>query len=207
MNVMIVGGGLLGRHAAELLDQLGHDVVLLDENAENLALLDPDFQGVTSLGFPMDLNCLREAGIESCDAVVVATADDNLNITVGQMARDVFGIHKVVSRISDPERESVFQGLGLLSVCPTNMAADKLVSVLTSPWQGRQVSFGAATVALEARPLEKKWAGRTTAQLEARPGDGLLGIVRADGRFLLRELGREVPLEEGDMAVYSRVID
>ena len=69
MNIMIVGGGLLGRKTAETLDELGHDVVLIDSSTENLAQLSPDFSGVTSVGFPMDIKSLRSAGIEGCDAL------------------------------------------------------------------------------------------------------------------------------------------
>ena len=87
MNIMIVGGGLLGRKTAETLDEAGHDVVLIDASPENLAQLSPDFSGVTAVGFPMDIKSLRSAGIEGCDAVAVTTPDDNLNITVGQIAK------------------------------------------------------------------------------------------------------------------------
>ena len=104
MNIMIVGGGLLGRKTAETLDEAGHDVVLIDASPENLAQLSPDFSGVTAVGFPMDIKSLRSAGIEGCDAVAVTTPDDNLNITVGQIAKNFFGIPKVIARISDPYR-------------------------------------------------------------------------------------------------------
>ena len=87
MNIMIVGGGLLGRKTAEMLDEAGHDVVVIDANPENLAQLSPDFSGITAVGFPMDIKSLRSAGIEGCDAVAVTTPDDNLNITVGQIAK------------------------------------------------------------------------------------------------------------------------
>lgn len=206
MNVLIIGGGLLGRETAQQLDRLGHEVVLVDENPANLALLDPDFTGVTFVGFPMDLNVLRRAGIESCDAVAVTTADDNLNIAVGQIAKKVFQVERVAARISDPEREDIFENIGLRTVCPTNMAGEKLVSCLVSPWQSRQVTFGAATVALEARPVEKRLFGRTTAEIDL-PGQGVFGVVRADGRFVLKETAGHIFLEEGDQVVYSRKID
>lgn len=206
MNVLIVGSGLLGRAAAQRLDSLGHGVVVVDENPAHLAMLDPGFSGVTFVGFPMDLNMLRRAGIESCDAVAVTTSDDNLNIAVGQMAKGVFGVPQVVARISDPDRESVFQGAGLLTACPTNMAADKLVAALVSPYQARQVTFGAATVSLQARPVEKKMAGGTTAQLEPAPGEGLFGVIKKGGGFRLFQQDA-IPLEAGDLVVYSRLID
>ncbi len=100
------------------MDELGHDVVLIDASAENIAQLSPDFSGVTAVGFPMDIKSLRAAGIEGCDAVAVATPDDNLNITVGQIAKNFFGIPKVIARISDPYRENIFERFGLQTVCP-----------------------------------------------------------------------------------------
>ncbi len=207
MNILIIGGGLLGRKTAELLDAAGHTVALLDENPDNLSLLSPDFSGVTAQGFPMDVNSLRGAGIEGCDAVAVVTADDNLNITAGQIARDFFHIPKVIARISDPQREGLFQDFGLQTVCPTNMAGDKLVSALTSPLQSRQVTFGTATVSLTAHPVEKRLFGRTTDDLEAPPGSGVFGVVRADGSFRLLEQSGTLPLAEGDSVIYSQKID
>lgn len=207
MNILIVGSGLLGRKTAELLDAAGHTVAVLDESADNLSLLSPEFGGVTSVGFPMDVNSLRATGIEGCDAVAVTTPDDNLNITVGQIAKNFFGVPKVVARISDPQRENAFAGFGLQTVCPTNMAGEKLVSSLTSPWQSRQVSFGAATVALTVEPLEKRLAGHRLSELELPPETGVLGVVKEDGRFQLLELGGDPALEAGDSLVYSRKID
>lgn len=207
MNILIVGGGQLGRKTAELLDAAGHAVSLLATDPDNLSLLDPGFEGMTSVGFPMDVKILRDAGIEGCDAVAVVTSDDNLNITVGQIAKNFFHIEKVVARISDPRRETVFEGFGLQTVCPTNMAGEKLASALISPWQSRQVTFGTATVALTVRPVDKRLAGRTTAELEAPPGCGVFGVIREDGKFLLLEHGRELPLSPGDAVIYTQKID
>lgn len=207
MNILIVGGGLLGRKSAELLDAAGHTVAVLDENPDNLSLLSSEFGGVTTVGFPMDVNSLRGAGIEGCDAVAVTTPDDNLNITVGQIAKNFFGVPKVVARISDPQRETAFQDFGLQTVCPTNMAGEKLVSALVSPVQSRQVTFGTTTVALMVRPVEKKLFGRTTADLEVQPGDGVFAVIGGDGRFRLMERGKELPLAAGDSVIYSRRID
>lgn len=207
MNILIIGGGLLGRKTAELLDAAGHDVAVIDESAENIAQLNSQFGGFTTVGFPMDTNSLRNAGIESCDAVAVTTADDNLNIAVGQIVKNFFGVPRVVARISDPYREGIFERFGLQTVCPTNMAGEKLASALTSPRQGWQVTFGTSTVALQLRPLEKKYIGRTTADWEPAPGDGLFGVIREDGDFVLQTKNEAIPLKAGDTLVCSRQID
>lgn len=207
MNILIIGGGQLGRKTAEILDAAGHTVEVLDESGDNLPLLSPDFGGVTSVGFPLDIKNLRETGIEGCDAVAVVTADDNLNITVGQIVKDFFGVSRVIARISDPQRETVFESFGLQTVCPTNMAGEKLAAALTSPWQDKQLTFGTATVSLQVRKVEKKLFGRTTAELEAQPGEGVFGVVKEDGSFFLLEHGAQLLLDAGDSVVYSRKID
>ncbi len=207
MNIMIIGGGLLGRKTAELLDAAGHTVAVLDESADNLSQLSQDFGGVTFVGFPMDVRSLRSAGIEGCDAAAVVTADDNLNITVGQIVKDFFSVPKVVARISDPQRETVFESFGLQTICPTNMAGEKLAAALINPRQARQVTFGTTTISLSAYPIEKKWAGRTTDDLETSPGEGVFGVIREDGRFYLLEHGGSLTLAAGDSIVYSRRID
>lgn len=207
MNILIIGGGMLGRKTAELLDTAGHTVAILDESTDNLSLLDPSFSGVTDLGFPMDLDALRGAGIEGCDAVAVVTSDDSLNITVGQIARNYFHVPKVVARISDPRRESVFAGFGLETICPTNMAGERLASALTNPKVTRQAAFGDSTISLTARPIDRRYIGRTTDDLEVSPGDGVLGVLRDNGQFLLLPHRGSLELTAGDCVVYSRKID
>lgn len=207
MNVLVVGGGLLGRKVAELLNVGGHDVAVIDESEENLALLDPEFDGVTLVGFPMDIKSLRSAGIESCDAVAVTTADDNLNITVGQIAKNFFAVPKVVARISDPYRENIFESFGLQTVCPTNMAGDKIVTAITSPWQSRQITFGTATVALDVRPVEKKDVGKYLSSVEVPEGEAFFGVVREDGQFLLKPQNADILLGAGDSMVFGKQID
>ncbi len=207
MNILVVGGGLLGRRTAEQLDAAGHDVSVIDEKEENLLQLASDFGGVTSVGFPMDIQSLKNAGIENCDAVAVTTADDNLNIAVGQIAKDVFGIQRVIARISDPYRETIYENFGLDTVCPTNMAGEKIVSALLFPLQSRQVTFGISTVALRAVPVERRQEGKMLSKWELPAGSSLFGIVKEDGRFLLKTEELDCPVAVGDTVIVAGKID
>ncbi len=99
MNVLVIGCGRLGRRLAELLDHHGHDVAVVDSDADAFRMLEKDFNGMTVTGFPMDTKVLKNAGIESCDAVAVCTPDDNLNITISQIAKE-FLVCAIVARIS-----------------------------------------------------------------------------------------------------------
>lgn len=207
MNILIIGAGQLGRKTAEMLDSAGHDVIIVDEHEDNIMLLGQDFDGMSFVGFPLDINTLRRAGVESCDAVAVATSDDNLNITVGQIVKNFFGIPNVVARISDPYRENIFEGFGLQTVCPTNMAGEKLVNALISPWESKQLNLGNSTVAFEVAPVEKRFVNLSTSQIDLKPGIAIFGIVRPDDTFLLKERGAEILLTAEDRIVYCKKID
>lgn len=127
MKALVIGCGRVGSNVALALDRAGWDVTTVDEREEALSRLGDDWGGGFVVGHGMDVQLLREAGIEEADAVVVATNGDNTNIVVGQVAQKMFGIECVVVRILDPARAEFYASRGLRTVCPTSTA----VSVLT----------------------------------------------------------------------------
>ena len=129
MNILIVGWG---RRLVHVLERLGHDVSVLDEDAANLALLnelEPPFSGMAVAGVPIDGDVLRSAGIEACDAVAAVTKDDNINLMVAQIARELFGVKHVIARVAEPSRKEVYtERFGLRIVCGTNLTAQGLLA-------------------------------------------------------------------------------
>ena len=81
MNILIVGCGKTGSRLANILSHQGHAVSVLDRRASSFNKLDDNFNGFTIAGVPMDLDVLRQAGIESCDVVATVTDDDNIRIS------------------------------------------------------------------------------------------------------------------------------
>ena len=92
MNVLVVGCGKVGSRLARLLAQRGHNVSVIDREEDMFSQLGEDFDGVTVTGMPMDMDVLRNAGVEWCDAVAVVTPDDNLNITISQIVKTFFQV-------------------------------------------------------------------------------------------------------------------
>lgn len=136
MNILVVGCGKVGSNLAITLEGLGHDVSLVDEMPEhldastNLTLI--NFNGLCVCGVPIDVDVLRQAGIESCDAVAAVTSDDNINIMVAEVATKVFGVSRVFARIYDPVREKVFkERLHLHTICPTRLTIDAVLGELS----------------------------------------------------------------------------
>src|SRR2546423_11966954 len=127
MKALVIGCGRVGSSIALQLDREGWDVTAVDEKEEALSRLGDHWNGGFVLGHGMDIEVLRQAGIEDADAVVVATDGDNTNIVIGQVAQQRFAIECVVVRVLDPGRAEFYASRGLRTVCPTSNA----ISVLT----------------------------------------------------------------------------
>ena len=130
MKALVIGCGRVGSSIALQLDREGWEVTAVDEKEEALTRLGDHWNGGFVLGHGMDIEVLREAGIEDADAVVVATDGDNTNIVIGQVAQKRFGIQCVVVRILDPARADFYAGRGLRTVCPTKTAIDTLMEAV-----------------------------------------------------------------------------
>jgi trk system potassium uptake protein TrkA len=132
VKAIVVGCGRVGSKVAKKLTKSGWDVTAIDENEEALARLGDRWPGGFVVGHGMDVDVLREAGIEEADAVVVATNGDNTNIVVGQVAQKRFGIECTVVRILDPARAELYATLGLRTVSPTSTAIEVLTEAVKS---------------------------------------------------------------------------
>ena len=207
MNVLVVGCGRLGSRLAKMLDENGHDVAVVDACEDNFRYLGDEFKGITVTGFPMDMKVLKNAGVESCDAVAVVTPDDNLNITVSQICRRFFGLQKVVARISDPEREQVFQNFGLKTICSTKLAGSAMYTALVESWTEKSLTFETSTVNFTCRDIDKSLIGCNVNLAPRRPDGSILGVLRADGRMELCGNDSRVVLETGDKIVYANIVD
>ena len=130
MNAIVIGCGRVGSDVALQLQRSGWDVTVCDENEDALGRLGESWAGGFVVGHGMDLQLLREAGIESADAVVVTTDGDNTNLVIAQAAQKHFEVPTVVVRVLDPARAQFYASRGLRIVCPTSAAIETLVGAV-----------------------------------------------------------------------------
>jgi trk system potassium uptake protein TrkA len=130
MKALVIGCGRVGSSIALELNREGWDVTVIDENEDALSRLGDHWPGAFIVGHGMDVDVLREAGIEEADAVTVATDGDNTNIVIGQVAQKRFGIQCVVVRVLDPARADFYAARGMRTVCPTKIAIDTLTDAV-----------------------------------------------------------------------------
>jgi trk system potassium uptake protein TrkA len=130
MKAIVIGCGRVGSAVAQQLQGSDWEVTVLDENEDALGRLGESWTGGFVVGHGMDLQLLREAGIEEADAVVVTTDGDNTNIVIAQAAQKHFQVPTVVCRLLDPARAQFYAARGLRIVCPTSAAIETLVSAV-----------------------------------------------------------------------------
>ena len=130
MKVLVIGSGRVGSAVALELKAAGWDVTVIDEREEALGRLGENWTGDFLVGHGMDIQLLRDAGIEEAYAVVVTTDGDNSNIVIGQMAQKQFNVPSVVVRILDPARAAFYTSRGLNVVCPTSSAIATLTEAV-----------------------------------------------------------------------------
>jgi trk system potassium uptake protein TrkA len=104
MYIVILGCGRTGAFLAKRLVAEGHRVAIIDRNASSFKRLGRDFPGETVAGTGIDEDVLRRAGIENAQAFIAVTNGDNTNVMAAQVAREVFGVPRVICRIYDPLR-------------------------------------------------------------------------------------------------------
>jgi trk system potassium uptake protein TrkA len=126
MRTVIVGCGRVGSSLARQLSAEGDDVTVIDFSETAFNRLGEDFTGEMVFGTGVDEDVLRRAGTEGADAFVAVTNADTTNIMAAQLAQHLFGVKNVICRIYDPARESIYTDLGLRTICPTTISAEKV---------------------------------------------------------------------------------
>ena len=130
MKVLCIGFGRLGKPVVKLLSQDGHEVVVLDK--ERSVVAQPEFQKNVKFifGNAIDEAVLREAGAESADALFALTRDENTNLMIAQIARNVFNVNRIIAVVYDPAREELYRDVGIETLPLTLAGAEYLLARL-----------------------------------------------------------------------------
>jgi trk system potassium uptake protein len=214
--VIVIGGGQVGKNVTRTLIELGHEVVVLEQRRDRYLLLDEEFGHLARYGDGTELSELEGAGIKRpADIVVAVTGDDEDNIIIGQLAKELYGVSKVVARVNDPRNQVLFD---LLGVAPTVSATEMVMALVQHEMPQHElvhlvqlrpenleiveVEVGKDTPAAGKRVEQLRLPGSArlisvmrdgAAQIavgstELRPGDQVLAILEPGGEPELRKL-------------------
>lgn len=178
MRVVVMGCGRVGAGLSVELDAAGHDVVVIDREAAAFSRLSEGFSGRTVTGQGFDRTVLTEAGLEGADAFAAVSSGDNSNIIAARVARETFGVERVIARIYDAGRAEVYERLGISTIATVPWATGRLVRYITagsSPVEWRDQTDSVSLVALDPPAA---WVGIPVDRLAAAVGGRVAAVTR-----------------------------
>ena len=191
-----MGCGRVGSTIAHILEDQGHSVAMIDQDPDAFRKLSAAFKGSKITGIGFDRDVLIEAGIERADAFAAVSSGDNSNVIAARVARESFGVDRVVARIYDPRRAEVYQRLGIPTVATVRWTADQMLRKLLP--EGAQPLWRDPTgaIVLAEVAYSEHWLGEKVSALEEAARTRITFISRL-GEAMLPGPGTVV--QEGDM--------
>ena len=159
MNIVIVGAGKVGKTIAKKLTYEGHDVVIIDNNADVLSRSSNEMDAICIDGNGADYRVQRDAGVSTADILIAATAHDEVNMLCCLIAHKL-GAKRTIARVRDPiysaQMDYLKEELGLsLSINPELAAAEEISRLLRIPSALNAEVFAQGKVELIGIRLDK----------------------------------------------------
>ena len=202
MYILIAGGGKVGANLTSSVLDLGHEVTLIEQRRDRFERLEEEFEHRVQLGDATELFVLERAGIaRPPDLVVAVTGDDEDNIVICQMAREHYGVEKVIARVNDPRNQPLFE---LTGISPTVSATSIILAMIEHevPEHGlihllelRKENLEIVEVQLDA---DSPSVGKQVSRIELPAGSRLITVMR-DGQARMAE--DETELQAGDQVL------
>ena len=202
MKIIIMGCGRVGSQVSQLLVGHGHEVTVIDHDANALARLGAEFKGKIVRGLGFDRNVLIEAGVETAEGFIAASSSDNANIVAARIARNIFRVPRVVARLYDPVRAEVYQRLGLTTISSTAWGAERIVEVVTHADLDVLSVFSDGGTTLVRVESPARLNGHRVAQMNI-PGEVSVTAISRNDHTFIPVSGTE--FQEGDV-IYLAVI-
>ncbi|HEX6330462.1 MAG TPA: TrkA family potassium uptake protein [Actinomycetota bacterium] len=200
MRVVISGAGAVGRHLASDLAARDHTVVLIEQKPEVLDRAKawaPDVEHM--LGDACEPWVLEKADLATADVVVAATGDDEDNLVTALLAKQEYGVPRVLARVNHPNNEWLFNeqwgvdaGVSpphlLTAMVEEEVTVGDLVRLL--PLERGRISIVEMTI-----PADSVNAGRPLYELRLPPDAAIMASIR-DGHVMIPQ--PETVLAAGD---------
>ncbi len=182
----MVGCGRVGSGLAYTLESRGHSVAIIDQDKKAFdRFLGDSFMGRAIKGVGFDRDVLHSAGVEDAAALAAVTDGDNSNILTARIAREHFGVERVVARIYDARRAEIYARLGIPTVATVPWTIDHIARHIVPEDAKADWVDPTGSISLIERPIPSSWVGRPLAELEDTDRIRTVGVNRGGSARLV----------------------
>jgi trk system potassium uptake protein len=202
MFIIVAGGGKVGSNVARGLRRMGHEVTIIEQRRDRFAELEEEFEHAAIVGDGTEIFVLERAGVgRPPDLMVAVTGDDEDNMVICQMARERYGVEKVIARVNDPRNQPHFD---LLGISPTVSATQTIMALvehevpeheLIHLFELRKENIEIVEVQIDSSSPS---AGKRVSGIKMPAGSRLIYVIR-EGRAEIPD--SETELQAGDQVL------
>ncbi|MBQ5934376.1 MAG: Trk system potassium transporter TrkA [Bacteroidales bacterium] len=162
MKIVIAGAGEVGCHLAKMLSEGYHEITIIDNDEERLALVSESMDVLTVQGNPTSITVLKSAGVDKADLFVAVSPakEQDVNLVSAIIAKKL-GAKKVTARINDAEylnydNKVMFTDMGIdLLFYPEKIAATEIGDLLKQSDVSEFVDFARGQLQLVVFRIEE----------------------------------------------------
>jgi trk system potassium uptake protein TrkA len=113
MYIVIVGAGRVGFNLASKLVQDKNTVTVIEKDLARCEGISQNLDALVINGDGCEPRFMEDAEVGRADVVAAVTADDEDNLVICQLAKEIFGVRRTVARVNNPKNERIFTELGV----------------------------------------------------------------------------------------------
>lgn len=203
MYLIVVGAGKVGVNLTRELSDQGHEVTLLEHSRSRYQAVEEELEHQVQYGDASELWVLERAGVERADMVLAVTGDDEDNILICQVAKQKFGVERIIARVNNPRNRQHFDLLGISPVVSATGLILQLIEhevphhdlVRLLDLESAQIEIIEVTIREDAAV-----AGRRIADIDTPDRTLLISIIR-DGKGFVPDADSELRVGDDILAV------
>jgi trk system potassium uptake protein TrkA len=209
MKIVIAGAGEVGCHLAKMLSEGYHEITIIDNDEERLALVTESMDVLTVQGNPTSIKVLKSAGVEKADLFVAVNPakEQDVNLVAAIIAKKL-GAKKVTARINDAEylnydNKLMFTDMGIdLLFYPEKIAATEIGDLLKQSDVSEFVDFARGQLQMVVFRIDEdsKLINKTGADFNYDPDNlpfRIVALTRGGDTIIPH---RDTLFKRGDMA-------
>ena len=208
MKIVIAGAGEVGCHLAKMLSEGYHEITIIDNDEERLALVSESMDVLTVQGSPTSIKVLKDAGVDKADLFVAVSPakEQDVNLVAAIIAKKL-GARKVTARINDAEylnydNKLMFTDMGIdLLFYPEKIAATEIGDLLKQSDISEFVDFARGQLQMVVFRLDEgsRMINKTPADFPYPPDNlpfRVVALTRGGETIILQQ---DTLLKRGDM--------